>query len=113
MPSAVAEDDTVNFDQEIDLLERDFQSCGDAAGSVAFAIHAESLRPFTKIQTGAGGRRNGAGGLRLALKIRKFRGLIVQSFLQNGGGRLQLFQERPCSFVRQLRYCPGRSEENT
>src|ERR1019366_5497708 len=101
MPSAVAKDDTVNFDQEIDLLERDFQSCGDAAGSVAFAIHAESLRPFTKIQTGAGGRRNGAGGLRLALKIRKFRGLIVQSFLQNGGGPPPTFPARPSSGERR------------
>ena len=80
LPSAVAEDDTVNLDQEIDLLERDFQSRGDTAGWVAFAIHAESLRPFAKIQTGVRGCRNGAA-LRLALEIRQFRCLIVPSLL--------------------------------
>jgi hypothetical protein len=43
LPSAVAEDDAVNLDQEIDLLERDFQCHGDTVGRVALAIHAESL----------------------------------------------------------------------
>jgi len=80
MPSAVGEDDAVDLDQEIDLLERDFQSRSDAVGGIAFAVHAESLRPLAKIQTGARECRSGAG-LRLMPQIRQFRCLLVQSFL--------------------------------
>jgi hypothetical protein len=38
--SKVADDDTVDLDEQIDLLEGDFQSRGDPVRRIAFAVHA-------------------------------------------------------------------------